>query len=164
MRIIPFACALVLSASGIALAAPPAGCDDLRGQPINFNVKWPQVWQAWTEQSNCTQNCHLGGAPSGDLDLSSLMISIYFLVGQSSSQAPDELRIDPGFARRSLLFHKINCSSPGVGGRMPPGGSMSPALQGLVYDWIAQGARGESPKDPISRDFLFSGDLESLRR
>jgi hypothetical protein len=141
-----------------------SGCDDLSGLPINVNAKWPQVWQALNDQAPCTQNCHLGSEPTAELDLSSQIISIYFLVGQLSSQNNSALRVDPGNPRNSLFFQKVNCSQPDVGGPMPPpNGHLSIALQGLIYDWIEQGAYGESSEDPIARDYLFRSSMESLR-
>lgn len=139
------------------------GCEALPGK-INQGVLWPQVWQALTDQSSCTQNCHIGSAPSADLDLSSPLISIYFLVSQDSSQNPQVKRVVPGDARASLFFQKINCITPDVGGRMPPGGHLPSALQALIFDWIEQGAYGENPNDPAERDFYFKDGNESLRR
>ena len=140
-----------------------SGCEALPGT-INQGVLWPQVWQALGNQSNCTQNCHLGSAPSADLDLSSPLISIYFLVSQDSSQNPQVKRVVPGNARSSLFFQKINCSTPDVGIRMPPGGHVPAELQALIFDWIEQGAYGENPNDPAERDFFFKDSLESMRR
>jgi hypothetical protein len=156
-----FVKALVLFVSAdVAVAA--SGCEALPG-PVTANVRWPQVWQALTDQSNCTQNCHIGSSPSADLDLSSLTISIYFLVSQDSSQSNNSKRVIAGDAKRSLFLQKVNCSSPDVGARMPPGGHVPVALQALIYDWIEQGAYGENPNDPVERDFIFKDGAESMR-
>ncbi len=158
-------CLLSIALSAFALsshARAATGCEALPG-PVTPHVLWPQVWQALTDQSSCTQNCHIGGNPSADLDLSSPTISIYFLVSQDSSQSPEK-RVIAGNAKRSLFFNKINCASPGVGNRMPPGGHVPTALQALIYDWIEQGAYGENPDDPVARDFLFKDGAESERR
>ena len=152
---------VLLAWAGRAHAA--SGCEPLPGT-VTPNVKWPQVWQALTDQSGCTQNCHIGSAPSADLDLSSLSISIYFLVSQDSSQSNTVKRVIAGDAKRSLLLQKLNCTSPDFGGRMPPGGHVPTALQALVYDWIEQGAYGENPNDPVERDFIFKDGAESERR
>ena len=154
------AVALLWSNSSLWAAS---GCDALPGV-INQGVLWPQVWQTMSDQSSCTQNCHIGSAPSADLDLSSQLISIYFLVSQDSSQNPLLKRVVPGNARSSLFFQKINCATPDVGGRMPPGGHVPIELQALIYDWIEQGAYGENPNDPAERDFYFKDGVESLRR
>ena len=57
-----------------------------------------------------------------------------------------------GDAKRSLFFNKVNCTDPGVGKRMPPGGHIPSALQALLYDWIEHGAYGENPADPATRE------------
>ena len=139
-------------------------CDDLSALPLNTNVRWPQVWQALNDEAPCTQNCHLGTQPTADLDFGSLTISIYYLVNQPSSQDDRILRVEPGHPERSLLMQKIGCTQPDVGLPMPPPlGHLSLKLQALIYDWIAQGAYGESTEDPIPRDFLFRDSLESTR-
>jgi len=154
--------ALCLCVGDTGLAA--SGCDDLGGLPANRAVLWPEVWQRLNDEAPCTQNCHTGSSPTAELDFGSRQISIYFLVGQPSSQDPDALRVDPGHPERSVLMQKIGCSEPDVGGPMPPpGGHLSIALQGLVYDWIAQGAFGEDPEDPIPRTYLFRDSMESER-
>lgn len=154
---------VLVGAAGSAAAA--TGCADLTGLTINQNVEWPQIWQALNNESSCTQNCHLGSAPVADLDLSNPTISIYFLVGQASSQLGTLNRVEPGNPQASLLFQKVACAVPDVGTPMPPPfGGVSVALQGLIHDWIEQGAYGESTEDPIPRDFMFRDSLESLRR
>ena len=77
-----------------SLSHAATGCEALPG-PITPGVLWPQVWQALTDQSSCTQNCHIGANPSADLDLSSPVISIYFLVSQDSSQDNAVKRVVP---------------------------------------------------------------------
>ena len=57
-----------------------------------------------------------------------------------------------GDAKRSLFFNKVNCTDPGVGNRMPPGGHIPSALQALLYDWIEQGVYGEKRADPSTRE------------
>ena len=145
-----------------ALGNSATGCLPLPGT-VTPNVRWPQVWQALTDQSNCTQNCHVGPDGSAGLDLSNSSISLYFLVSQQSSQSSVFL-VDAGNARNSLFFQKVNCTGPDVGGRMPPGGNVPVNLQALIYDWIEQGAYGENPNDPASRDFIFKDGAESQRR
>lgn len=145
--------------------SPGSGyCDDLSGQPINLNLGWGTVWQALSEESSCTDNCHNGSDPAAELDLGSLMLSIYFLVEQPSSRDLDAIRVVPGDPRASVFFLKVNCDKLPVGRRMPPGVHMPLELQGLIYDWIEQGAYGEGLEDPIPRDFLFRATMESLRR
>lgn len=163
LRILKALLGLVLLQPGLASAY--ADCDDLTGLPINFNVRWSQVWIALSNEASCTQNCHLGTDAVGDLDLGSLNRSVYFLVHQPSSQNPAMLRVDPGNPRFSLFFQKISCTEPKIGGPMPPpNGHLSASLQGMIYDWIEQGAYGEPAEDPIPRDFMFRDSMESLRR
>lgn len=148
-----------------APASAAGNCSDLSGLPINQNVEWPQVWASLNNDASCTQNCHLGSFPTGDLDLSNPVISIYFLVGQASSQDMLLKRVEPGSPRASLIWQKVACGAPDVGTPMPPPfGGASVEIQGLIYDWIEQGAYGENPEDPIPREFLFRDSLESLRR
>jgi hypothetical protein len=151
-----------LSCLPSSAAHAATGCEPLPGQ-ITPNVQWPQVWQALTDGSNCTQNCHVGQNATADLDLSSRMLSIYSLVSQDSSQSNTVKRVVAGNARASLFLQKINCTTPDVGSRMPPGGHVPAALQALVYDWIEQGAYGEDPNDPVARDFIFKDGAESTR-
>ncbi len=152
---------------GLLMAAMDAfaanNCTPLPGT-VSANVRWPQVWQQLNTTANCTDNCHSGSSPTAGLDLSSPTISIYFLVGQFSNQLSTVPMVVPGNARASLLFQKINCGTPDVGNRMPPGGQVSLELQALIYDWIEQGAYGENPEDPIARDFIFRDGAESQRR
>ncbi|MBD8525075.1 hypothetical protein [Pseudomarimonas arenosa] len=136
-------------------------CESINGTPITFNVEWQDVWRALDQQSSCTQNCHVGSAPAAELDFSSLQISIYYLVGQLSAQHDQILRVKPGDPQNSLLFQKVNCAAPDVGRQMPPSGHVPLSLQTLIYDWIAQGARGELPEDPIPREFIFADAFES---
>lgn len=120
--------------------------------------------QQTLEQSfGCSSNCHQGGAPAGGLDLSGGLIAIYFLVSQPSNQNPAVPLVDPGNPQRSLLWQKLACTQPDVGGPMPPGGNVPVSLQGLVWDWIAQGAYGEPVEDPIQRDFIRRDGFEGLR-
>lgn len=153
----------LLMLSGVAFAAD--GCVDLTGLPVTPKVTWSQVWQALDTQSSCTQNCHLGTSPPAGLELSNASLSIYFLVGQDSGQASDLLRVRPGDPQGSLFWQKVACSSPDVGRPMPPpAGGVSLEVMALIYDWIDQGAYGESAEDPIVRDYLYRDSMESLRR
>jgi hypothetical protein len=155
---------LLLSAATAQAGGVPTGCVNLAGGAITPNVQWPEVWQALNTQAGCAQNCHNGSAPAGNLDLSSVRFSQLFMVEQLSSQSATVELVDSGAPEKSLFFNKLNCTSPGVGNRMPPGGNLPLSLQALVYDWIEQGAYGENIEDPITRDFIFRGDMESIRR
>ena len=165
-RLIQSAFALSLL-TGNALAAWPSGCEDLSGLPINFNVDWqcpikPSLNAALSLAGRGT-SCHNGGQLDGNLDLTDEGIdAIYKIVGTYAL---------PGDPLGSHFFEKINCEEPSQGGtRMPAsapglaGVPLTAAQQGLIYDWIAQGAKGEpSDEAPIPRDFLFRDGVESLR-
>jgi len=158
-------CQLALATVLASPAWSAADCDDLSGQPINFNVRWPEVWDALNAGASCTQNCHLGSDSRGDLPLGERDFSIYFLVNQPSVQNDAMLRVEPGNPRFSLFLQKVSCTQPKIGGPMPPpNGHLPVSLQALIYDWIDQGAYGESAEDPIARDFVFRDSIESLRR
>ncbi len=154
--------AVVLAAPGAGHAA--SGCDSAAGFPIYQNVQWSTLWQTLTDETSCTQNCHLGSDPAGGLDLSQQNLAIYFLVNQPSSQQSGVMRVIPGDPVNSLLFQKVACHTPDVGMRMPPGSFVALQWQAMVYDWIEQGAYGENPEDPIPRDFIFRNSMEFLRR
>ena len=147
--------ALILLPLG-AFAA--SGCDDLRGTPIHFAVDWQtQVKPIFNETlgGRCT-SCHNAGDMSGGLDLTDENIdAIYKIVGN---------QVLPGDPLVSRIFLKVDCSQPDQGQQMPFGQlPLSIAQRELIYDWIAQGAQGEDPFDPIYRDFLFKDGAESDR-
>jgi hypothetical protein len=74
------------------------------------------------------------------------------------------VHVTPGQPERSFLFVKINCQNPGRGARMPLGRApLSINQQGLIYDWIRQGAYGEDPSNSIPRSFIFRDGMESMR-
>lgn len=142
---------LVLVAASPALSA----CDDLRGLPINAGVDWETEVKPLLNSAlggRCT-SCHFGDRypdmsdEHGD--------AIYALVNSYAI---------PGRPEVSGLLDKINCDPPAHGSRMPLGSNpMSIEEQGIIYDWIKQGARGEDPNFPISRSFIFSDGTETLR-
>ena len=139
-----------------------ADCDDLSGAPINFDVDWQsQIKPILNElfpTGRCT-SCHNAGQLDGGLDLTDEGIdAIYKLVPAGYAV--------PGKPFDSVLFDKINCSDPGWGGNRMPFGQNPLTLeqQGLIYDWIAQGALGDVDGEaPIPRDFIFHDGVESLR-
>jgi hypothetical protein len=133
-----------------ALAQSGRNCDDLRGQPIQFAVDWALEIKPLL-QMRCAV-CHGAGDRPDFSDVG--FDAIYKLVGTY---------VVPGRPLQSRLFDKLNCARPLSGSRMPLAGDpLSPAQQGLIYDWIAQGAKGE-PGPPLARDFLFSDGIESMR-
>lgn len=159
--------ALLLALAGclpVRAGAPIAGeaCDPVKGLPINFNVDWqtdikPLVNEFLFETGRCT-SCHNPGQLDGNLDLTDIGIdAIYKLV---------PAYVTPGDPASSRLFDKLNCQLPGSGGlRMPFfQNPLSIEEQGLVYDWIQQGAKGEPETEaPLAREGIFRDSLESLR-
>ncbi len=148
--------------------AQASGCDDLLGLPVTPNVDYatqikPILNELVSPTGRCT-SCHL---PEDFLNLTDLPIdAIYRLVNEPATLAP-LVRIEPGDPQRSWLFIKLNCAAPGVGDRMPRDGTpLTIEEQGLFYDWIFQGARGEPVEEfgEIFRDFLFRDGAESIRQ
>lgn len=139
------------------------GCDPIKGLPINFNVDWqtdikPLINEFLFQTGRCT-SCHNSGQLDGNLDLTDTGIdAIYKLV---------PAYVTPGDPAASRLFDKLNCQLPGSGGlRMPFfQNPLSIEDQGLVYDWIQQGAKGEPENEaPIARATVFRDSLESIRQ
>jgi hypothetical protein len=154
------ACAMNLP-SALALDGS-SGCTSLRGLPINFGVDWQTdikpIINEMFMTGRCT-SCHNPGQFDGNLDLTDTGIdAIYKIV---------PALIVPGDPSQSVVFDKINCNQPGHGGaRMPFGQApLGVAEQGLIFDWIEQGALGEDGNEPpIPRDHVFRDGVESLRR
>ena len=134
-------------------------CDDIYDRPINFRVDWQTQIKPILNVDiggRCTA-CHNSVTPAGFLDLTdSVMDAIYRIVGNVAF---------PGEPWDSLLFEKVNCSNPPYGARMPRNQTpLTLEQQGLIYDWILQGAYGESPQNPLIREFIFRDGTESIRR
>ncbi len=155
--------ALLLPLQAASQTLPPGtGCDNLIGLPINFNVEWQtQIKPIFNEMfatGRCT-SCHNPGQFDGNFDITDLGIdAIYKLIPPGY--------VVPGQPMQSPLFDKINCNQPGYGGlRMPfLQNPLSINQQGLIYDWIAQGAPGDiKGEQTIPRDFIFRAGMEGLR-
>jgi hypothetical protein len=156
---------LILGAT-LGLAVVPAtasagislGCDNPYGHPINSRVDWQtQVKPILNNDfgGRCTA-CPNATSPAGFLDLTdNFMDAIYNIVGSV---------VFPGHPWDSILFEKVNCEVPPYGARMPRNQvPLTLAQQGLIYDWIIQGAYGENPPNAIRRDFILRDGSESLR-
>ncbi|MBD8527914.1 hypothetical protein [Pseudomarimonas arenosa] len=141
-----------------------SGCQNLQGLPINFAVDWqldvkPIIND--TMGGRCS-GCHNPGQFDGGFDISDDgSDAIYKIV---------PTYVEPGRPELSYLFQKVNCDTPDAGTRMPasqPGTAGTPLTieqQGIIYDWIAQGALGDlEGEPPIARDFIFRDGGESLR-
>jgi hypothetical protein len=129
--------------------AKAGSCDSLDSIPINQAVDYATQVRPLFGAYGCI-GCHddLNGPDA--LDLSGADFSeLCALVGVDAQADSSLKRVDPGAPRRSLLFQKISCAEvPGFLGRMPPfGTTVAVADQALVYDWIAQGAKGNPGTD-----------------
>jgi hypothetical protein len=152
---------LALALALFGVSAKVSACDDLRGTPIVFAVDWQtQVKPIISEvfvTGRCT-SCHNSGQRDGGLDLTDDGIdAIYKLV---------PTYVEPGDPDLSELFHKINCDLPPTGGLRMPFLQVPLTLeqQGLIHDWIRQGALGEPDDEPpIPRAFVFRDGGEALR-
>ena len=161
MRLTVWLPLVVAVAMGLANAAhsaiDPGGCDsEWREQPItqafNYSNDIQPIW------SQFCANCHVdhGGAPLAGLDLDP-PFSYSNIVNAPNGDLSILLvaSFDPA---GSLVFRKINCDAPGPhpgGARMPLGRPpLSPAVQALLYDWIAAGA-------PLQLERLFAAGFES---
>jgi hypothetical protein len=141
---------LMLGAAAPVQAGGPSGCDDISAIAPFTQFRYTQIqtiFDTLTDPKNpfsqLCSSCHPGNIGSGSLGLGD-GFSYANLVGVPSAQNPAILRVSPGNPMSSLLFQKINCDVPEVGGRMPPGGMISITQQAFFYDWIRLGA-------PLSR-------------
>ena len=88
-------------------------------------------------------SCHTGASPQNGLDLSSTAKSYMTLVSQASSACPGETRVVPSMPDKSYLVWKLVGQGMGAcfqGGRMPPGGMLSPGDMNTIRGWISAGA------------------------
>jgi len=145
---------MALAVAGNAGAQVDPGCDDLRGRPVHVAVDWQTEIKPILNDTlgGVCLGCHFGYPDFSDTDVD----AIYKIVNDL---------VIPGRPFESRLFLKVNCNAPSSGGaRMP---FNQPALsllqQELIFDWIAQGAHGEDPEQPIQRVFVFRDGMEGLR-
>ncbi|MBX3699605.1 MAG: hypothetical protein KF903_01165 [Dokdonella sp.] len=153
---------LLLAGAGAAAGTPPpGGCTRIADIAPLYTITYGAAVQGLFDDyatnggsAGCV-DCHFAPPPqpSGGLDLSA-GTSWAHLVNVPSHEDPSMLYVVPGDPARSLLFRKINCDDPGVGGRMPLdgyGGGLLPEQQALIYDWIANGAQ-PGTSDTLYRD------------
>ena len=116
-----------------------AGCSDEGTDPV---APAPTVVVSFTAQvqpvfnANCT-GCH-GQDGNGGLDLREGQ-AYGNLVAVASQGYPGQ-RVVGGDPDSSVLHRKLNGLS-GVGGPMPPGGTLPEADRNLIRDWISEGAK-----------------------
>lgn len=141
----------------------PVGCEDLSSIPVQYNLSYAQVHEAWL-LGGCT-GCHNNKA-MGKLRLDVPEIGIVQLVNQPSYRNGKIIRVKPLSPDYSQVFQMLNCTPPATYQEMPPsmtGGRIAAELRARVYDWIAEGARGQDENgNPVS-DTLFVSRFESQR-
>lgn len=150
--------ALMAAANAHAIEGA-TGCTDLRGLPINFAVDWQTDVKPIINEMFATGRCTSCHNAQASLDLTDAGIDAIYKILPAYAV--------PGDPKQSVLFDKVNCQQPGHGGQRMPFGqaALGIAEQGLIHDWIEQGALGdvegeaEIPRLPVFRD-----GIESLRR
>ena len=164
------------AAKGGASGDVGSACEDLADEPITYGMEYDlpgtglpkapldlhDVWLA----GGCV-GCHNQTA-MGNLRLDDPQFAGYQLVDAVSFRNPLFFLVKPGDPEASLLYAQLNCTPPATYPVMPPQDGPKPiriprALRAIVYDWIAQGARGfdvdGNPYSPV----LFRDGLESQR-
>ncbi len=118
----------------------PRFCTDLSGIPETPGVDFTSQIQPIFANNGC-EGCHGG---NGNLYLTPGQ-SYSNLVGVPANAPVAVNRVQARDASQSFLFWKVNCDDPVSGSRMPIGGTLSPADQALIRDWINQGALPAGP-------------------
>jgi hypothetical protein len=151
-------------------------CEDLSAEPITYGMLYEipdtglpgdpidihDIWLA----GGCV-GCH-NSTQMGGLRLDQAEFGGFALVGQLSFRSDSILRVAAGNPESSLLNAMLNCTPPGTYPVMPPAGNgptvrINRRWRAMVYDWIAQGARGfDGDGNPVS-DIVFRDELESTR-
>lgn len=151
-------------------------CEDLSAEPITYGMVYElpgsglpegpidmqDIWSA----GGCV-GCHNVTAMGG-LRLDQPANGGYELIYAVSFRDANILLVDPGQPERSLLYTQLNCTPPAIYPTMPPpvdGQSqrINRRLRAMVYDWIAQGARGFDEDGNPYTDMLYGDQMESLR-
>ena len=83
--------------------------------------------------------CHSGAEPAGDLDLfvASEAELLSQLVGVSSADCGDWVRVTAGDPGRSLIVHKLDRTQTDCGDPMPPASGLSTAQVQCISGWVA---------------------------
>lgn len=146
--------AAAASVSLPATSVTPSGCTSIQDQPPMYSgIQYGAAIQGLFDNfltdggtAGCT-DCHFAPppTPSGHLNLSD-GVAWAHLINIRSYDDPSLFYVVPNHPEQSLLFQKVNCDTPGEGGRMPSLGyptgttTLTPDQQALIYDWIAEGA------------------------
>jgi hypothetical protein len=145
---------------------PPeiSDCEDLSSVPIRRNIPYTEIQDAWL-LGGCV-GCHNTGAAMGDLVLDSAASSTINLIGRPSYRNPDVMRVEPMDPEASLAYSMLNCTPPATYDPMPPsmsGTRIDIVLRARIYDWIAEGAKGnDEDGNPVS-PVIFRDGAEGTR-
>ena len=155
-------------------AQTPSGCIDITDQPPSYSgIQFGAAIQTnifvdflpQPQTAGCA-DCHTTNMqtqlPSGNLDLDPQDDPPPYqnIVQVPSDENPGFTYIVPNHPERSLLFWKVNCSDPVVGGQMPqdgyPTGStvLTTYQMAQIWDWIAEGA------PVVTTDGVFRGTFD----
>ena len=161
---------------GLLIDPIGSDCEDLSQEPIRYDLQYDlpgsglpdgildihDVWLA----GGCV-GCH-NDSEMGSLRLDNPDFAGSQLVYTPSFRNPDLVRVVPGNPEASLLYTQLNCTPPATYPLMPPQDGdqllrIPRALRAMVYDWIAQGARGvDADGNPYSL-VIFRDGHESQR-
>jgi hypothetical protein len=184
LPLIPAAFALLMAGPAAAwpllmegLTDPLASeCEDLSEEPITYGMAYDlpgsglpdgpiDVHDIWLA-GGCV-GCH-NDSEMGELRLDNPDVGGGQLIYMPSFRNPDLIRVLPGDPEGSLLYAQINCTPPATYPLMPPQDGeqvlrIPRALRAMVYDWIAQGARGSNADGEPYSLVIFRDGHESQR-
>lgn len=151
-------------------------CESLDAEPITYGMQYDLAGSGLPDEIRDIHDVWLAGGcvgchnqtAMGGLRLDTPDFAGYELVLANSFRNGDIFRVVPGKPESSLLYAMINCTPPGDYPYMPPATDqmpvrLSPRLRALVYDWIAQGARGFDAFGGPYSDVVFRDSMESSR-
>lgn len=159
-------------------AFPPLGgqCESLEAEPITYGMLYDLPGSGLPDEIRDIHDVWLAGGcvgchnqtAMGGLRLDTPDFAGYELVLANSFRNSEIFRVVPNRPESSLLYAMINCTPPGDYPYMPPATDqqpvrLSPRLRALVYDWIAQGARGFDAFGAPYSEVVFRDSMESSR-
>ena len=114
--------------------------------PGGFGPNFSEI-QTAVLTPTCTGSCHVGGAPSGGLNLEAAN-SYVALVGITSNGDAGFMRVEAFDANNSYLVRKLEGNAGGI---MPPTGMLPQADIDVIRTWIDNGAIDDTavPPTPI---------------
>lgn len=151
-------------------------CEDLSDEPITYGMEYDlpgsglpgsvlDIHDIWLAGGcvGCHNDSEMGGLRLDNPDFAGAQ-----LVYAASFRNPDLIRVMPGDPERSLLYAQLNCTPPATYPLMPPQDGdqllrIPRALRAMVYDWIAQGARGSDVDGNPYSLVIFRDGHESQR-